>query len=81
MLTKTEERPQQHCRIITKQPVGSQHHLGLGKTFAQMFFKTELTLVASGISMISMQDLIKGSSIGLYNSESFSLLKEGKNVF
>lgn len=45
----------------------------------------ELTLlppvVASGISMISMQDLIKESSIGLYNSESSPLLKEDKYVF
>lgn len=62
------------------QPVGSQHHLGFGKTFAQIFFMAEL-VVASGISMISMQDLINESSIGLYNSESFSLLKEDKYVF
>lgn len=52
--------------MYTKQPVGSQHLLGLGNTFAQAFFTIEVSKLLLPkplpfISMISIQLVINGS--------------------
>lgn len=66
-------------KVITKQPVGSQHLRGFGKTLAHRFLAIEEVLLpraAFSESMISKQPVIRESCNGLYNSERPDLLKE-----
>ena len=67
---------------ITKQPVGSQHLRGFGKTLDQMCLAAEIALPwvlwSFSRSMISTHRLINGSCNGLYNSDSATLLMDRK---